>query len=141
MLTISTHINGGKLIIDNRKRFAAELTTLKDGVYELTLRKKNRRSNHQNRYLWGYVYKEMQFRINELGNDFSIDDVHDFCKTEFNKKEIVGVDGEVIGYKGGSTANMNKEEFSVYLDKIIFFAAETLLITIPLPNEDLQFQF
>ena len=53
----------------------------------------------------------------------------------------MGVDGEVIGYKGGSTANMNKEEFSVYLDKIIFFAAETLLITIPLPNEDLQFQF
>ncbi len=140
MLTISTHISGGKLTIDNRDRFAAELEKLKDGIYELTLKKKARRSNQQNRYLFGVVYAELRFAMNELGNNFSLEDVHEFCKNNFNKKEVVNGEGEVIGYIGGSTV-MTKEEFSIYLDKIFLFANEYLYITIPLPNENLQFKF
>jgi hypothetical protein len=141
MLTISTHIKGGKLILDNRKRFAADLSSQKDGIYELTLKLKTRRTTQSNRYLWGIVYKEIQIRCIELGNDFTVEDVHDFCKQEFLKVHVIGNGGEVIGYKPGSTANLTKEEFGIYLDKIILFAAETLCITIPLPNEDLQFKF
>lgn len=140
MLTTQTHISGGKLIIDNRGRFAAEVAKLKDGVYELTLKKKARRSNAQNRYLFGVVYTELRYAINELGNNFSLEDIHEFCKNNFNKKELSNGEGEVIGYIGGSTI-MSKEDFSIYLDKIFLFANEYLGITIPLPGENLEFKF
>lgn len=141
MLTTYGHIKGGKLILDNRKRFAADLSSQKDGVYELTLKLKTRRTTQSNRYLWAVVYKEIQIRCIELGNDFTAEDVHDYCKQEFLKIPVIGSGGEVIGYKPGSTADLTKEEFSNYLDKIFLWAAEFLMITIPLPNEDLQFKF
>jgi hypothetical protein len=140
MLTTQTHISGGKLIIDNRGRFAAEVAKLKDGIYELTLKKKARRSNLQNNYLWGVVYVELRYAMNNLGNDFSLEDIHEFCKNNFNKKELANGEGEVIGYIGGSTI-MSKEDFSIYLDKIFLFANEYLGITIPLPDTELKLIF
>lgn len=45
--------------------------------------------------------------------------------------------GEVAEYPG-STAGLNKAEFSEYLDAIIQWAAEFLSIEIPAPNESLK---
>lgn len=141
MLTTYGHIKSGKLILSNKGRFTNDLSKIKDCVVEIVIRKKARRSNPQNAYLWGVVYAELKYAFNNLGNNFSIDDVHEFCKQEFNKVAIAGKDGEVIGSKPGSTTLMNKEEFGLYLDKIFLFANEYLGITIPLPNEKLEFEF
>jgi hypothetical protein len=131
-------ITGGVLKISNRNRFLNEISRLKDCAVELSVRLKNKRTNQQSRYLFGCVYKELQIAMNAYGNELSVEDVHEYCKMEFNKIPVVGAGGEVIGYKGGSTAAMNKDEFSVYLDKIFLFAAETLQITIPAPGTELQ---
>lgn len=131
----------GILTLNNRKRLQSDLLKFKGCAVEIVIKKKNRRSTPQNRYLWGVLYKEIEVRLRDLGNDMSVDDVHEFCKSEFNKVEILGDGGEVIGKKGGSTTDMNKEEMSAYWDKVIFWAADFLNLYIPLPNEDLTLKF
>lgn len=134
-------VKDGRLTIANRKRLEQDLRSFRNCTIEITIKKKNTRSSQQNRYYWGVVVKEIQLRLNDLGNDFEPETVHEFLKDKFNKKEIVGEGGEVIDFLGASTTEMNKEEFGVYVDKIIEWAASFLSIAIPLPNTDLQFQF
>jgi hypothetical protein len=134
-------IKDGKLTIANQRRFKADLEHFKNCAVEITIKKKNTRSSPQNRYYWGVVVKEIQVRLNELGNDFEPETVHEYLKDKFNKVEIIGEGGEVLDYLGGSTTEMNKEQFAEYVDKIIEWAASFLSITIPLPNTDLQFKF
>lgn len=131
----------GILTLNNRKRLLSDLLKFKGCAVEIVIKKKNRRSSPQNRYLFGVVYKEIEVRLRELGNDMNVDDVHEFCKNEFNKVEVLGDGGEVIGKKGGSTTEMNKEEMGIYIDKIILWSADFLSITIPLPNSELTFNF
>ena len=127
----------GILTLNNRKRLQTDLLKFKGCTVEIIIKKKNRRSNQQNRYLFGVVYKEIEVRLRELGNDIDVEGVHEFCKFEFNEVKIFGEGGEVISKKGGSTTEMNKEEMSIYVDKIILWAATFLEIRIPLPNETL----
>jgi hypothetical protein len=131
----------GLLQIPNRKRLQQDLKAFSGCSVEIVIRKKNRRSSPQNRYLWGVVYKELEIRLRDLGNDVDSDTVHDFCKGKFNPKPLAGIGGEKIDDIGGTTTDLTKSEFSEYVDKIIQFAAEYLDITIPLPNTDLQLQF
>ena len=131
-------IREGKLKLLSEKRFKADLATLKPGTYELSIKPKNRRSEPQNRYLWGVVYSELRIRLKELGNDFTNEEVHELMKLKFNPVPLAGPDGEVLDYCGGSTAKMNKEEMGIYLDKIIQWAAEFLGIEIPTPGSELN---
>jgi hypothetical protein len=121
-------IKAGKLVLDNKDLFAAELSIMKDCFVEVVVRPKNKRNDH------GVIVKEIEIRMKELGNDVNEVVVHEFLKDKFNRVELLGENGEVIGYKSGSTAEMNKEEFVIYCDKIILWAAETLHIAIPLPS-------
>lgn len=79
--------------------------------------------------------------MKELGNDVDSETVHEFCKERFNSEPIHGPGGEVIGIRGKSTADMNKGEFILYIDKIIKFAAEVLEISIPYPGQKLLLGF
>ena len=134
-------IKDGKLILANRKRFEEDLRGFKDCQVEIVIKKKNRRSLPQNRYYWGVVVKEIQLRMIDLGNEVDEETVHEFLKDKFNKVDVIGPGGEVIDMMGGSTTEMNKDDFSCYVDKIIRWAAAVLEIVIPLPNEKLQFEF
>lgn len=131
----------GILNIPHRKRLQDELRQFKGSSVTITIKKKNTRSNKQNAFLWGVVYKEIELELKRLGNDVTPEEIHEMCKESFNSIDIVGPGGEIIGKKGGSTAKMNKDEMSVYWDKIILWTATYLEITIPLPESDLQLQF
>jgi hypothetical protein len=137
MIFYST-IKDGKLNIHNRKRFLQDVSTLKNGEYELRLKKKNRRSLQQNKYYWGVIVFEITHRFNELGNEFTHEMTHDFLKDRFNFVEVVGTGGELIGTVGGTTTDLNKDEFSIYLDKIIQWAGEFLEIIIPAAGEQTE---
>ena len=130
------HIKNGKLSLDNERRFLADLKALRDGVYEVSVRPKNIRSNPQNRYLWAVVYSEVRIALVNLGNDVSVDEVHEFLKQKFNPVEILGA--ESSDTIGGSTAGMTKDEFSNYVEKIGQWAADFLNIEIPPPNTELK---
>ncbi len=97
---------------------------------------KRKRSLSQNAYLWAVVYGRIVEVFREHGNNVDAEDVHAFCKDQVGKLKQVFVtpDGEVLTGPG-STAKLGTMEFEEYLTKIRAWAAETLGLAIPLPNE------
>ena len=124
-----------------RKRMQHDVMKFKGKAIEIIVKVRGKRSVDMNSYVWGVVYKELQMAFNALGNDFTIDDIHEWCKIEFNTINIIGEGGEVIGKKGGSTADLNNSEHIEYWMKIRAWALDFLKIYIPLPKEDLTLKF
>ena len=136
------NIESGKMKIVHKDRFVNAISGLKDGRYLLTLeRKYNKRSNAQNRYLWGIVYFLAKQGFNDIGYDLTTEQVHDFFKDAFCKIELASeVTGEVRTFTS-STANLKTTEFMVYLSKIQQFCAEELHIEIPDPESQTMLNF
>jgi hypothetical protein len=131
-------VEGGRMTLHNRKRFEQELMTVKDCEIILTIKKRGLRSNQQNRYLFGVVYAECRHAFLDLGYRMTADQCHNFFKRMFLPENIVDKDGTVIGEWEGSSAELNKEEFSQYIESIRAFAAENLSIDIPDADKSLS---
>jgi hypothetical protein len=127
-------VKEGKLIPFNRKRLNNDISLMKDGEVEIVIKKKGKRSLQSNKYYWGCVLPEILHELKRLGNDFDADTIHEYLKQKFNsEKVVVEATGELIEI-GKKTSELNQEEFGLYLDKVIMWAAQTLEITIPEPN-------
>jgi hypothetical protein len=132
------YVKDHRLHLLNRKRLQQELNSFKDCNVEITIKKRGKRSLPQNAYYWGVVIHEIRIRLRELGNDFDQETVHEFLKQRFNSdKVIVESTGEVLEV-GLSTTKMNKEQFGLYLDKVIQWANQSLEIIIPEPGTQTQ---
>ena len=143
MTTIETFgkIEGGKLTLHNRKRFEQDLSECKDCEIILTVKKRGRRTSAQNRYLFGIVYTECKIRFQELGYRKTVDEVHIFFKRLFLPENILDQHGTVIGQWEGSTTELNKTEFSEYIERIREWAADNLEINIPDADKTLSMNF
>jgi hypothetical protein len=124
------YIQDGKLHIMNKKRLADDLRQFKPCDVVVVIKKRGKRSILQNAYYWGVVVKEIQLRFRELGHDVETDDVHEFLKQKFHSEKIVTPQAEVIEVPK-STTEMNKGEFSEYVERIKEWASCTLEIYIP----------
>lgn len=134
------HIEKGKLILANRKRFEAEIADLPDQDVIIILKKRGKRSNQQNRYYWGICISEIRLRLKELGYRMEAEDIHTMLKLKFLPVTIR--DGDVlIATMPGSTAELNKGEMMEYLDRVIEWARDTLEITIPPSDKTLSMNF
>lgn len=131
------YIEDGKLHILNRKRLNQDLKDFKPCDVVVIIKKRGKRSLPQNAYYWGCVVKEIQIRLKELGNEFDSDDIHEFLKQKFNKEQVVTKQGELLEI-GKTTTELNKEEFSSYVDRIREWASDTLEISIPDPNSQTE---
>ena len=94
-----------------------------------------KRTNPQNRYYRGVVVEMITIAINELGNDFDNETVHEYLKSLFLKKtkEIINKEsGEVtiIEYIQ-STTKLTTIEFESYIESCKRYAAETFNLFIP----------
>jgi hypothetical protein len=87
-----------------------------------------RRSLEQNRLYWA-ILKCMS---DETGNDS--DDLHELMKARYLPKKWIKVKGHEFPTTT-STTDLNTEEFTEYIDKIMAFAFE-LNIAIPQPGDD-----
>lgn len=127
-------VKEGKLLPYNRKRLNNDISLMKDCEVEITIKKKGKRSLQQNKYYWGCCLPEIQRELKRLGNDFDMETIHEFLKQKFNsEKVIVETTGELLEISI-STTELNKEQFGIYLDSIIRWAAETLSLCIPEPE-------
>jgi hypothetical protein len=84
---------------------------------------KHHRSGQQNRYYWLYLGVIER----ETGNN--ADDIHEWAKRKFLPPRFITVNGEEIKITA-STTDLNKNDFTEYLDKI---SAAT---EIPLPDPE-----
>ncbi len=121
-----------------RERLDEYMRSLQSGRYKVTIEKKDKRSNQQNRYYFGQVVALVQKGIKDLGHDLTKEETHEFLKAKFNYKELVNEEtGEVLSLPI-STTRLNKTDFGEYISKIQQFAAEFLGIIIPDPNHQLE---
>jgi hypothetical protein len=103
----------------------------------LTLKEhKKKRSLSQNAYYWGVVLPPIVRAFREHGNNVDAEDVHAYLKDHVGKlkQHFITPDGEVLTGPG-STAKLTTMEFEDYLAKVRAWAAETLGVAVPMPNE------
>jgi hypothetical protein len=124
------YIKEGKLHILNRHRLEEDCRHFPDCDIEIVIKKRGKRSSLQNRYYFGVVVKEIQLRLRELGHDVDTDTVHEFLKQKFNSEKVITPQAEVFEIPK-STTEMNKDEFTEYVERIKEWASSTLEIYIP----------
>lgn len=96
-----------------------------------------KRSLPQNRYYHGIVVQSVMLGLREIGYSMSHDETHYFLKQKFNPVQVPNKHGEAIELPG-TTTELNKVEFSEYIERIAQWAAEYLSISIPAANADLK---
>lgn len=104
------------------------------------VRERKRRSDAQNKYLWGVCYPYVAAGLLEAWGEARTDDeVHIFLKDKFLSKPLIDRrTGEIGGKTFPSSRILTVPEFCVYVDSIIKFAAESLNVAIPAPDEELR---
>jgi hypothetical protein len=136
---INTKIINGK-ITNNRESFIRSLIEFNNKEITITIeRKRRKRSNEQNAYLWCCIYPLIKQGFFETcGEVFTINEVHEIMKLKFNFIELTNEStGEVITAPKSTTKN-TKFEQEQYHEQCRQFALEWFNITIPLPNEQIE---
>ena len=107
----------------------------REGDYRLTVvRIGKKRTDPQNRYLWGVCYPLLLNGLNALGWDFTTDEeVHEYCKQRFCPHPITNYNTGEIVQLPSSTAKMTVAEFQTYIQALQQFAQEDLGFTLPDP--------
>jgi hypothetical protein len=132
----------GALRIYNRPLFDEEVRAMsreKDLAVTIEVKaRKYKRSNEFNSYYWAVVVAMIVERLRELGHDVDRDLTHEFLKGRFLYSELTDpTTGEVMKIPR-KTSELATEEFMEYIEHVKQFAAETLDIYIPDPNEQLE---
>lgn len=91
-----------------------------------------RRTNQQNRYLWGVVYPTFVEYRQEQGEEFTTEMAHVFFTLKFLRKTVVNMStGEILGTTVPSTTKLNTSEFAEYIDKIVAWLADYGIVVPP----------
>jgi hypothetical protein len=102
-------------------------------------RKKKKRSNEQNRYLFGVIYPIVKLAFKESwGEVRSIEEIHEWAKNQFNYIEKVNEEtGEIMRLPKSTTLNSTTDQ-EVFHEEIRRFCDEWFGVSIPLPNEQVE---
>lgn len=87
-----------------------------------------KRSDQQNAYLWGVVYKTISD-----ATGYSSDEIHELLGKLFLPDGEIRIGGTVMRRRK-STATLSKMEFAEYVDRVIAWAASEGGIVIPAPD-------
>jgi hypothetical protein len=133
-------ING--LISSNRQPITEAIKSFEGKEIVLTIeRKRKKRSNEQNAYLWGVVYPILKDGFYQIGYKLTTGQVHELMKQTFVKEDLINETTGEVKTITGHTSNLTTSQFMEYLADIKQFAAEELNVYIPDPNEQVNFNF
>ena len=106
-----------------------------DGRYYVSIKKKNNRSNQQNKFYWGCLLPLVKQGLIDQGyNEVKTnDDAHEVIKALFLKKHISNGDGIALEITG-TTTSLSTIEFNELISNVQQWAAEFLGVVIPDPN-------
>lgn len=146
----SGKIHEGQMKISYRTVFDNGLKQLEGFEFEGEIwKKKKRRSNPQNAYLWGLVYPHLVAGFKDIGHeDVNKDIIHKWALEKFLDDEDFQVSsphsGEVIQMRK-TTTKLTTTQMMGYIASLQKFGAEFLGINIPDPdpiwNTDVQNAF
>lgn len=135
------HIQDGILYLENRKKFEAEIGQCQDCQVIITVKKRGKRSNPQNSYYHAVIVENIRHRLIELGHRITHEECHEEIKRKFLPEPLVDADGTIIFEKAGSTTDLNKSEFSEFVERIREWASINLDIDIPDADKTLSINF
>lgn len=120
----------GEINLENLK---TKLKTLKDGNYEMNIKKSRTiRSINQNNYYHGVVVKELYEYFQRV---VTVAQIHDILKYKFLANRFENpVTGEIVE-QIGTTTKLNTKQMEEYLEQCRKYALEEYNHRIPLPNE------
>lgn len=130
-LNYYSDVKDGKLQNNVRQLIAKELPNFNGKRVEITIKKiVAKRSLQQNKYWWVLV----KIIADEV--DYDKDTLHEILKYKFLKKEfVIEQTAEVVEYVG-STAKLNKNEYSELIFNLKTWALDTFGINLPEPGEN-----
>jgi hypothetical protein len=133
----SGSVSSGRLLIRNLTQMERALARFRDGEVRISIERRHaNRSQAQNRYWWGVCVELVSEHTG-----YTSDEVHELAKQMFLPKKLALCDGngEVKGefVVGGTTTTLNKIEFGEFVESFRRWAAETLDVMIPDPDQDL----
>ncbi len=137
-LLVTGSVSDGRLILSNRKRFDDDIKQFEGKRVEVVISKLNKRkSNEQNRYLWGVVYPCALRGFQDAGHSgLDLNDIHEYFKGQYLSKGK-----EIANPKTGETITVSKTttilsttEMMEYIEEIARFCAEFLNTIIPDPT-------
>lgn len=120
----------------NLKPIYDYLNNHKDGKYMIEVKLVRKpRSMDQNGWLFGCIYPLLLDGLLNEGWEFtSVEQVHEFFKSQMTADKVVNKHtGEIIEFPG-STASMDTLTFSTYCEKLREYAKEYLNMEIPDPD-------
>lgn len=124
MKSISLRIEGGKVPADAFARISGLLTEIKDGEYEVVLKRKvSKRSASQNALYRVWV----RIIARETGN--SEPDIHDYLRYKFLRSTKL-FEGEEVALLP-TTTELTVEQMTDYMNNVESFVANELSITLP----------
>lgn len=116
----------GKIKFDLPYKYLVRLSQLEGKRVEVVLRQeKSKRSDQQNKYMWGVVYEILSDKTG-----YTPEEIHAIMKFKFLR-----IMDERNNEYVRSTTKLNTAEMEIYLDKIKKWAAQDLGVFIPDPNE------
>lgn len=122
------------LILDNsdKKMLFNYLKNLENNYFVEVKKKRNIRSNNQNRYYWKCIVQEL---ANSLG--YFPNEMHDILRSKFlSEWEMLEINNKKIGInKIKSSTDLNTKAFEIYADQIRIWALTDLGIRLMMPNE------
>jgi hypothetical protein len=99
------------------------------------VRYRARRTDTQNRYYWPCVVQPFADFLRGQGETITDEQAHDLMKAKFLTVTVTNSGtGEVIGERVRSTTELNVDEFSEYLEKVIAWLADMFGIECPIPG-------
>jgi len=129
---IAVLIKNGR--IENWQEVSGYIAYKKDGWQFLTIKKPQTEITiQQHRYYRSIVLQSCQKAIHESGvGMFPIDEIHDELKKRYGvKKFVLGGKSEVIK----SMSNYDKNDYSVYLEKIRAWLYDKFEVILPSPED------
>ena len=132
-------IKDGKLQPSTTNNILKVLSGLEGKRVRVTLEKVSaKRSLQQNAYLH-LLFTIFTESLNELGNEFTVDEVKELCKAKFALIDVMNKEtGECLGQRLKGTSEMTKTELNLFIENIIRWAADYFSIVLPYPSEQLE---
>lgn len=141
-LTYYSDVKDAKLQRNVSENIKNELAGFNGKRVIITIKRlKAQRSSQQNKYLH-VLFTIFKDELNELGNEFTMQQVKDLCKRKFLFYDLVDKStGEVLGQDVKQTSALNKMEFADFTENVIRWAADFFHITLPVPGENIELDF
>lgn len=139
VLTYTGEVTDEGLRPHNPKGFKREVQVFNGKEVVITIRRKrNHRSDQQNRYYWGGVVPIVCEGLNGVGYRITQADTHEYLKHTFLKDKIVNEQTGEYLETIGSTTKLTTTEFMEFIQDIQRWASEFLGVYIPDPNEQTE---